>query len=69
MSTSAAIDTVIEVAALRSRAHDLRARAAATDPVLAVAYRRRSAELELQALAEEARAGIVSTVERVLAAA
>ena len=54
--------TPLDVAVLRSKAADLRLTAAQTDPPLASAYRRRAAELELEATALAARFGLVEEV-------
>ncbi len=43
---------------LRDRAHSLRAQAAQLSPVLATTYRRRAAELELEAWVLEVSAGV-----------
>jgi hypothetical protein len=50
-------DSDHDVATLRGRARSLRAQADALDEVLAVAYRRRASELEMQAWLREVLAG------------
>jgi hypothetical protein len=53
MSTATSTGTVTRTAArLQERARQLRSQAAALHPLLADAYRRRAAELDLQALLE-----------------
>ncbi len=66
MSTATMTHPTIAVAVRRSKAADLRETASTLEAPLAVAYRRRAAELELQATALAARLGID---ERLLVAA
>lgn len=49
-----------EVATLRHRAESLRHQADALDEVLALAYRRRASELEMEAWIHEVQAGVPS---------
>lgn len=55
--------TPLAVNVLRSRAADLRLNATEVVPTLSTAYRRRAAELELEAAALAARIGLVEEVE------
>lgn len=57
--TPAPAATSVDVAVLRSKAADLRCSADRFDGPLAAAYRRRAAELELEAAALAARLGLV----------
>ncbi len=50
--------TLLDVSLLRSKAADLRQTAADVSPALSTAYRRRAAELELEAAALAARFGL-----------
>lgn len=61
MSTTSVLEPV-DVAVLRSRAADLRHAAAGLGGPLAATYRRRAAELELEATALAARLGLVEDV-------
>ena len=64
MSTMIATQaTLSDVSVLRSKAADLRHTAADVEGPLAVAYRRRAAELELEAAALAARFGLVEEAD------
>ncbi len=54
--------TPLEVSVLRSKAADLRLSAADLDTALATTYRRRAAELELEAAALAARLGVAEVL-------
>lgn len=74
MATSATIDngrsstqnSDREVATLRHRAESLRQQSTSLDEVLAVSYRRRASELEMEAWIHEVQAGVPA--DEVLAA-
>jgi hypothetical protein len=51
--------SLLDVSLLRSKAADLRQTAADVSPALSTAYRRRAAELELEAAALAARFGLI----------
>lgn len=51
--------SLLDVSLLRSKAADLRQTAGDTSPAISTAYRRRAAELELEAAALAARFGLI----------
>ena len=62
MSATLTHDATTQIAVLRSKAADLRETARGLEGPLAMTYRRRAAELELQASALAARLGIDESV-------
>ena len=60
-SPSAAV--VLEVTRLRSKAADLRQTAGDLDGLLSTTYRRRAAEMELEAAAMAARFGLIESLD------